>query len=111
MSDIIRYHETTYNRESKRIEDVCDWSVMQAGNNLVIIQKELPDGTFRKKNIRVVEDYDGNVWKLQKTQIKANGAAAGLMKFFRRCIEEDFMTCDVRRILNYAFDIMKECKA
>ena len=111
MRDTIRYHETTFNRDTRQIEDVCDWTVMQASPTIIIIQKELPDGTFRKKNIRVVEDHDGNVWKVQKTQIKADGAAAGLMKFFRHCIEEDFMTCDVRRILNFAFDTMKECKA
>ena len=111
MSEILRYHETSWNPDTRKIEDVCDWSFMAAGENVLIIERTEPDGTFRKKNIRVVEDYDGNVWKLQKSQIKANGAAAGLMKFFWHCIEENIMTCHVERILNYAFASMKECKA
>ena len=111
MSDILTYRETTIDLATYQRETVCGWTIAQAGPTVIIIQKELPDGTFRKKNIRVVEDHDGNVWKLQKTQIKADGAAAGLMNHFRRCIEKDIMTCDMLRILNFAFDTMKECKA
>ena len=113
MSEILRYHETSWTPDTRKIEDVCDWSFMAAGENVLIIERTEPDGTFRKKNIRVVEDNDGYVWTVQKTRIKANGAAPGLVEFFKRnCFGDNTLfECDMRKILNYAFFQMRECKA
>ena len=81
-----------------------------AYGNILVAQKELPDGTFTKKNVKVVDD-DGCIFKVQKTQIRAAGGAAGLLGFLERCEKiGDFGSCYVSNIYNAIFDTVKEAK-
>lgn len=60
-----------------------------------------------KKWIRV-EDESGYCFKLLKTKIKAAGGAEGLYRFLES--HQDFGSCFSKKILNYAFDEMREAK-
>lgn len=85
----------------------------QTSGSIVTFQKTLPDGTFAKKNIRVIEtgwdeDY---VYRFQKTQIKANGGAAGLIRFLSNYSSwKDFSATWASNVYNAAFDHVKAAK-
>lgn len=74
---------------------------------LLGIQKDLPDGRFRKKFVRVEDDSEYS-YKLMKTKIKAAGGAEGLYDLMVRCIDKHLGECLVEKILEYAFNEMRE---
>lgn len=83
---------------------------VQTGNTMLTFQKENRDGTFCKKNIKVV-DAPGIDFHIQKTQIKADGGASGLLRFLEKYSSwEDFSATYASIIYNAVFDYMKEVK-
>lgn len=99
-----RYEETTYNLERKQREHVADWSftVYPEDNNHITVSR---DGVV--KTVRVITDSEF-VYKLQKTQIKANGGAVGLFEFIDKALFENFMSTMAWKVLRYCFF---DCKA
>ena len=74
---------------------------IQAAGGLLIIQKD----DQPQRAYKCVLDYE-HTYKIQKTQIKAQGGAAGLLEHFRQCVLQDFavkcLTVDpIERILAY----------
>lgn len=85
------------------------FTFMAATENIFIIQETFSDGSFTKKNIKIVDDPE-YVYKIQKTHIKARGAAAGLYDYIVNCFENDFCASIATNILINAFDNVKEMK-
>lgn len=86
------------------------FSFMAASENILIVQETHDNGTFTKKNIKVLIDPEYR-YKIQKTQIKANSGAHGLYDFLVSCYDNSFMTCYADDILIAAMDTVKEYKA
>ena len=63
------------------------------------------------KTVKVIEIDDRKfVYKIQKTQIKANRKANGLFDFMSKNIEGNSALCWNTAIIDYAIDHMKEIK-
>jgi hypothetical protein len=63
-----------------------------------------------KKWIRV-EEGAGFRYKLLKTKILADGGAESLFRFVSdNCQPKDLFYCNVKSLLSYAFDVMREAK-
>ena len=78
---------------------------LTGGHNTLMIQK---DNT--KHFYKVVDDFE-YTYKIQKTQIKAQGGSNGLYKHFQDCIEHDFaIVCWVINPINQIFQTVKEVK-
>lgn len=70
-----------------------------ANNNLFCLQDNTAAaGTKCKYWIKTKPDSE-YVYKIQKTQIKAKGSAAGLVDFIKECYEKDFCQCSVNNII------------
>jgi len=75
------------------------------GHNLLMIQKD-----NAKHFYKVVGDFE-YTYKIQKTQIKAQGGLNGLYKHFQDCIEHDFaVACWVINPINQILKNVKEVK-
>ena len=88
------------------------------GSNLIGIQREKntrendpprswPD--FEKKIFRVVPDLE-YCYKLQKTQFRAIDGAEGLYNFLKSETADGKQSCFARRIVEYAFNELREAR-
>lgn len=76
----------------------------------MIVEQDFPDGTFKKKVVRV-EDAPGVAFDLKKTKINAAGGSAGLVKFLSKCkLFCDFGGAWNSKIFNWIMNDMKEAK-
>lgn len=99
-----RYEETTYNRETKQVEHVADWSfTVYPGDNTHITVCR--DGVV--KTVKVVRDSE-LVYRLQKTQVKAIDGAEGLFNYLDRELFESPSSCLAWKVLRHCFF---DCKA
>ena len=65
---------------------------------------------FQKKVLKVVPDWE-YAYKLQKTQIRAQGGAEGLYNFIRdNCHKTDLFYCMIEKLIEYAMDEMREAR-
>jgi len=70
-----------------------------ARDNVFILQDDTtPAGLPCKHCIKVKPDHEF-CYKIQKTQIKANGGAAGLVDFIRECYEKKILESAVNKII------------
>lgn len=97
------YTQTRYNRETKQLEDVANWSfsVYPGDNDHFTVCK---DGIV--KTIKVKSDWDFT-YKLQKTQVKARDGASGLFKFVDWALSEKIMERNAWQVLDWCFDTCK----
>lgn len=81
-----------------------------AHGDILTAQKEYPNGTFTKKNVKIESD-SGFIFKLMKTKIKAEAGASGLLAMLEKCETfTDFGSSFVSKVYNWIFDEMKEAK-
>lgn len=88
------------------IIDGNQYTIAAAKNYLIIQNDSAPAGDPCKKIIKVKEE-PGTTYKLQKTQIKATGGAAGLYLFLEECYKSHFMECLADKVLKHAIYTMK----
>lgn len=89
------------------------------GKNLIGIEREKDTSEndpprrwpgFEKKIIKVIPDYE-YCYKLQKTQIRAQGGAEGLYNFIRdNCHKTDLFYCRIEKLIEYAMNEIREAR-
>lgn len=84
------------------------WDFMKIGNNKLLVQENFDDGSFKKKAV-FVEDCPEYTYKLMKTKILAYGGASGLYEYMKKCVDDNFCTVLVEKILSHACNIMRAC--
>lgn len=117
-------HDYTPERDGGRI---TGWTLANStrytvqtwpGSNLIGIEREKNTGEndpprrwpdFEKKIFRVVPDTEF-CYKLQKTQIRAQGGAEGLYNFLKSETADGKQSCFARRIVEFAFNEMREAR-
>lgn len=77
----------------------------RAYGNILVVQVTRPDGSFTKKNVKVVDDSEFT-YKIMRTQIKAAGGAAGLKSWLDKA---DFSAL-VSKVYTAVFEYVKEAK-
>ena len=81
-----------------------------AYGNILTVQKTNPDGTFTKHNVKIIAD-DSVIYKIQKTQIRAAGGAAGLLSWLNGFTSwTDYMSSHASKIYNMACDYVRPAK-
>lgn len=108
-NNFYEYTETTWDVEKNMPVPVCKWTFAASGNSHLIIERETPDGQWKKKVFKV-RDADEYTYQLLKTRINARDGAKGLYDFMKRSFDENFATVFPLRVLNYCFFQMKEAK-
>lgn len=98
------YIENRFNPDTKQSDFVAKWSfsVYPGVNNCMTVCRNGVAKTVK------VSDDDLNVYKLQKTQVKAIGAASGLFKFLDDALFNGFAECLAWKVLNHCFFSCKE---
>lgn len=77
---------------------------LQAAAGLLIIQKDAQP----RRAYKCVSDYE-YTYKIQKTQLKAQGGAAGFLQHCRQCVENNFaVECWVIDPLEKILDYTRE---
>lgn len=68
-------------------------------DNFLLLVKTGIKTDFEKVFIIPVIENPGYAWKINKKSVSAAGGAYGLMKYIKRCIDDDFCMCYVNRII------------
>ena len=103
--NLVKYIERHFDFEKEELHDVAEWYVAAyPAKNILGIQKN------GKKKFVLVEDSGDYAFKLMKAKIKSADGVTGLFRFIETSIENDCMCSLVEKVLNFAFDEMKEAK-